>query len=124
VTAHSGITFKSFVMRSFMFLLFILPVFASAQINRSAREFASEQIREYVAKKLFKDQPYKPGSFGELKARKEDNPEIAWTIEHKFEITETHKDSDNKAAPSKVYKFQFYLDDKMRVLRAESFFLN
>ena len=111
-------------MRSFLFFLFILPVFASAQINRSAREFASEQIQEYVTKKLFKEQGYKPGSFGELIARKDPSFETAWTIEHKFEITETRKDADNKAATSKAYKFQFYLDDKMRVVRAESFFVN
>jgi hypothetical protein len=111
-------------MRSILFLLFILPVFASAQINRSAREFASEQVQEYVAKKLFKEQPYKPGPFGELKARKDGYSEIAWTIEHKFEISETRKGSDVKAGPSKLYKFQFYLDDKMKVLRAESFFQN
>jgi GH35 family endo-1,4-beta-xylanase len=109
-------------MRSFLFLSILLPVFASAQINRSAREFASEQVQEYIVKKLFKDQPYKPGSFGELKTRKQNDSEIAWTIEHKFEITETHKGSDNKEAASKSYKFLFYLDDKMRVLRADSFF--
>lgn len=111
-------------MRSFLFLLFVLPLFAASQINRSAREFASEQVQDYVVKKLFKDQPYKPGSFGELKERKAENSDIAWTIEHKFEITEIRKGSDNKTAPTKNYKFMFYLDDKMRVLRAESFFVN
>ena len=110
-------------MRSFLFLALILPVFASSQINRSAREFASEQVREYVTTKLFKDVPYKPVLFGQLKVFKDGkNFEIAWTIEHKFEIAETHKVLDQKTTASKEYKFLFYLDDKMKIVRAESFF--
>jgi hypothetical protein len=109
-------------MRAFLFSFILLPVFASAQINRSAKEFAGEQVQDYIVKKLFKDQPYKPGWFGELKARKQQDSQIAWAIEHKFEIMETHKGPDNKAAASKSYKFMFYLDDKMRVLGADSFF--
>jgi hypothetical protein len=87
-------------MRSFIFLLLALPVIAAGQINRSARELASTQVQEYINKKLFKDQPYKPIYFGELKARKEPDPEIEWSIEHKFEITEMHKDGDNKPPAS------------------------
>ena len=110
-------------MRSFLFLTLFLPVFGTAQVNRSAREFASEQIQEYVTAKLFKDLSYKPGSFGPLKVyHTKKSTEIAWTIEHKFEITETQKISDQKTATSKEYKFTFYLDEKMKVLRAESFF--
>ena len=110
-------------MRSFLFLTLFLPVFVTAQINRSAREYASEQVQEYVTAKLFKDLSYKPGSFGPLKIFNEKrNKEIAWTIEHKFEVTETRKFSDQKTAVPKEYKFLFYLDEKMKVLRAESFF--
>jgi hypothetical protein len=109
-------------MRSLIFLSLILPLFATAQINRSARELASEQVRDYVTRKLFKDQPYKSVSFGELKAHKENDSEIAWKIEHQFEITAVHKFSDELPGTSKSYKFLFYLDSKMKVLRAESFF--
>ena len=110
-------------MRTLLFLALFIPVFANAQINRSAREFASERIQEYVTTKLFKDLSYKPDSFGQLKVYKEEkNLELAWTLEHKFEITETRKDTDQNAAISKSYKFLFFLDNKMKVLRAESFF--
>jgi hypothetical protein len=109
-------------MRSFLFLALILPVFAAAQINRSAREFASERIQEYVTTKLFTDLPYKPVSFGELKTHEEKDLNVVWTIEHRFEITENQKTSDDKTTVPKLYKFLFYLDNRMKVLRAESFF--
>ncbi len=112
-------------MRSLLFLALILPVFAGAQINRSAREFASERIQEYVSKKLFKGMPYKAVSFGELKTYEDKNMEVAWTIVHKFEITEPDKAAfDDKAPVKTFYKFEFYMDKRMKVLRAESFFSN
>jgi hypothetical protein len=117
------ITLKSTVMRSLLFLLVALPLFSDAQINRSAKEFASEQVQEYVAAKLFKNRPYKPVSFGELKAQKKvKESEITWTLGHKFEITESQEFYNNKTAVQKVYSFLFYLDDKMRVVKSESFF--
>jgi len=101
----------------------MLPVFASSQINRSAKELASEQVREYITAKLFKDLSYKPVSFGQIKSFEDKRTlEIAWTIEHRFEITDTRKTSDQKTAVVKEYKFQFYLDDKMKVVRADSYF--
>ena len=110
-------------MRSILLLALILPLFTAAQINRSAREFASEKIQEYVSAKLFKSLSYKPISFGQLKEyNSKGNSEIAWTIEHKFEIADTKKFSDQRTSVPKEYKFQFYLDDKMKVLRAESYF--
>jgi hypothetical protein len=99
-----------------------LPLLATAQINRSAKELASEQVRDYIIHKLFRDQPYKSVSFGELSAHKENDSEIAWKIVHEFEIITVHKYSDEKPSAPKPYKFLFYLDSKMRVLRAESFF--
>ena len=111
-------------MRSILFLTLVLPVVVSAQINRSAREFASEQVRDYVTKKLFKDYQYKPGSFGDIKEYTiRNNANISWTIEHKFEVTKIHKSAELKDEP-KEYKFEFYLDDKMKVVRAESYFIN
>jgi hypothetical protein len=100
-----------------------VPVLTSAQINRSAREFASEQIQEYVTTKLFKTHSYKSISLGQLKEFKDKkNIEIAWTIEHKFEITPPHDSFNQKATTPKEYKFLFFLDDKMRVIRADSYF--
>jgi hypothetical protein len=110
-------------MRSLLFLLAAFPLFSDAQINRSATLFASEQVQEYVVGKLFKNQPYKALSFGELKARqKVKDSEITWTLAHKFEIMESQNFYNNKTAVPKVYNFLFYLDDKMKVLKAESFF--
>ena len=111
-------------MRSLIILLLTVPVFAFSQVNRSARELASEQVQEYINTKLFKGQPYKPVYFGDLKPRKDPNFQIEWTIEHRFEITEAHKDENDKATQPKAYKFLFYLDHKMKVLRAESYFTN
>ncbi|HET6993478.1 MAG TPA: hypothetical protein VFI06_00790, partial [Chitinophagaceae bacterium] len=66
---------------------------------------------------------YKSVSLGELKAvREKHNPEIAWTIDHTFEISQPTF-SDQKATP-KTYKFQFYMDEKMKILRAETYLVN
>ena len=101
----------------------LFPLLASGQINRSAREFAGDQIQEYITAKLFKGSTYKPVSLGELKPVKEkSNPEIVWMIEHSFEIKE-HPVSNQKAVP-KTYRFQFYLDEKMKILRAETYLVN
>jgi hypothetical protein len=109
-------------MRTLLFLFLTVPFFSNAQVNRSAREFASEQIREYITTKLFKDQAYHPVSFGELKNRDEKKSGISWTIEHKFEITETHTDEGKATAIPRQYKFIFFLDNKMKVIRAQVFY--
>ena len=110
-------------MRSILFFAMLIPVFVSAQINRSAKEFAGEQVQEYVTTKLFKGDSYKPVSFGELRAVKEKkNSEAVWSIEHKFEITEQGF-SDQKATP-RAYKFLFYLDEKMKIIKAETYLVN
>jgi hypothetical protein len=109
-------------MRTFLLLAFLLPLFAGAQINRSARELAGENIQEYISKKLFKDQPYKSVFYGDLKAYVEKKQDIAWTVEHKFEVTEGEM-SDKKATHQQTYKFLFYLNDKMEVKKAESYYV-
>ena len=111
-------------MRYLLFSLILLPMFTSAQINRSARELASEQIQEYVTTKLFKDLSYKPVSLGQLKTFQDKRyPDIAWIIEHKFEVKESRKGTDQKSVAPKEYVFQFYLDDKMKVVKADSYFV-
>jgi hypothetical protein len=113
---------KNAVMRRIAFLLSFLPAVVNAQINRSATELAKENIQEYITEKIFNGRQYQPVSYGELKPRKEGNPDIVWSIEHKFQITETQTDSDKKTLLQKPYKFIFYLDRKMKVLRAETFY--
>ena len=100
----------------------LLPIFTTAQINRSARELASEQVQEYITQKLFKGHPYKSVSFGQLKEHKErNNDEMAWRLDHKFEIMEADAFSGQKTAVAKSYLFSFYLDEKMKVVKAETY---
>lgn len=108
-------------MRSFFLFLLMLPAFAAkAQINRSAKELAGERIEEYITNKLFKDQQYKAVSYGELKSHTLKNSAVAWIIAHEFEITEKKKFAGNTAPETKTRQFYFYLNDKMKVIRAEA----
>jgi hypothetical protein len=111
-------------MRSILFIFLAVPFLTTAQINRSAREFAGEQVQEYITTKLFRDLTYRPVSFGDIKTYDDKkNKEIFWTIVHTFEVTDKPKTFDQKAATTKQYKFLFYLDDKMKVIRADSYFV-
>jgi hypothetical protein len=109
-------------MQRIAFLLLFLPAIINGQINRSATEFAKENIQQYVTSKIFAGHHYQPISYGELKSRKERNPDIVWAIEHKFEITETQIDDAKKQPVEKSHRFMFYLDRKMKVRRAETFY--
>jgi hypothetical protein len=112
-------------MRMILFLFLALPFVAGAQINRSAKELACESTREYLVTKLFRGDAYKPGSYGELKAWNNPRSGIAWTLEHQFEVTETNSSGYQKASEvHKTYKFLFYLDKRMKVLKAESYYHN
>ena len=103
--------------------MLLLPSVLHAQINRSAAELAKEHIQEYVTSKLFSGHEYQPVSYGELRSREEKNQEVIWSITHKFEITETETHADKKISVQKPYNFIFYLDKKMKVRRAESYYL-
>jgi hypothetical protein len=109
-------------MKKIAFLLLLLPAVAKAQINRSATELAKENIQEYVTGKIFNGHQYKPVSYGILKTRKDEDPDVFWSIEHRFQITETETLADKKMSSQKPYRFMFYLDKKMKVLRAETLF--
>jgi hypothetical protein len=112
-------------MRSFFLFLLMLPVFAAdAQINRSAKEFAGERIEEYIVTKLFKSKQYKPVSYGELKSYNDKTSSIAWIMAHEFELTEKKRNADGATTAPVLYKFFFYLDDKMKVVKAEGMFIN
>lgn len=112
-------------MRSLFFAVLVLPFLAGAQINRSAKELASEKIQEYVVNKLFKNKQYSPVSFGEIKAVGNKRSDIVWVLAHKFEITEGGPSSYERTVTSRhPYKFLFYLDEKMKVLKAETYYSN
>ena len=109
-------------MRVTFFLLLLFPAIANAQINRSATEFAKENISEYVTTKLFKGTNYKPVFYGELKLLPEVEPGIKSSIEHKFEITETYTENGKKATIQKPYRFMFFFNEKMQVVKAQSYY--
>ncbi|SHF48086.1 hypothetical protein [Flavisolibacter ginsengisoli] len=106
-----------------MILLFLVfPLMINAQVNRSASQLAQENIQDYLRSKLFKDQPYHPESFGELKPLKEDHSETSWIMEHKFQVAEKVNKGSLKpvSLDNHEYWFFFFLDKKMRVVKAES----
>jgi hypothetical protein len=108
--------------RSFFLLLFFLPFALTAQFKRSATELAKENAQEYLADKVFKSQAYQSISYGELRARRERDRGIAWSIEHTFRIIENEVHDARKTPVQKIHRFIFYFDNKMRVLGATSLF--
>jgi hypothetical protein len=112
---------KIIVMR-IMLLLLVIPFFAKGQVNRSANELARENVREYIVTKLFKDLSYKPVSYTELKFQKQPHIDIAWSMNHQFEIVDSQFVADKKTAVRKAYYFSFYLDKKLKVVTAESYY--
>lgn len=112
-------------MRSLLLVLLVFPLLAGAQINRSAKELASEKIQEYIVQKLFKNKQYTPVSYGEMKQVGGKQSNVVWELAHKFEIVEGGKPSFGQAATIRQsYKFLFYLDEKMKVLKAETYYSN
>ena len=109
-------------MKKFLFLLVLLPSLVNAQFKRSATELARDNIREYVTGKLFRSGSYHATSYGDLTVHKTNEPSIAWTLQHDFTITEIQTLADKRDSIHKSYRFLFYLDDKMNVIRAESYF--
>ena len=109
-------------MRVTLFLLLMLPVIVNAQVNRSATEFAKDNISEYITTKLFKGNLYKPVSYSELKHWEDKKAGIISLIEHKFEITEIQTNAGKKTPVQKPYTFTFYFNEKMKVIRAETFY--
>lgn len=100
-------------MRTFIILALLLPLVATAQINRSASELARANIETYLKGKIFRNEPYQPYSFGQLKPTTITDTEIAWMMEHRFGIQEKRKDPFTTWQP---YYFVFYFDKKMKIL--------
>ena len=112
-------------MRIILLLLFACPLFAGAQINRSARELAKERTTDYIQSKAFKNQVYHAGTFGELvdlKPTDKTSP-LLWAIKHQFEIEEPRMVNGKKELIRQLYNFYFYLDERMRVVKAESYYV-
>jgi hypothetical protein len=111
-------------MRILLFAVIVLPAFVHGQINRSATELAKENIRSYLTRKIFKAEPYQPISYVELKPEQIRDVDARWSIVHKFKITETEVEASKKFSVQKPYNFIFYLDDRMEVIGARSYFVS
>ena len=109
-------------MRLFIIPLLAIPFCSTSQINRSANELAHERIREYIVTKIFKDLVYKPVSYSPLQEEKQSASNINWSIGHQFEIIDSQLVADKKTAVVKPYYFSFYLDKKMKVVAAGSYY--
>ena len=112
---------KIFVMRILLVSLLTLPFFASAQINRSANEVARESIQEYISQKLFKNQAYTAGQYGDLQSQLDRESHVAWSITHQFEIMDSQYVSNKRIPVRTAYNFSFYLDKKLKVIKAEGY---
>ena len=108
-------------MRILLLTFSSLPFFCSAQINRSANEVARERIQEYICLKLFKDQAYTAGQYGELQPQNDRETDVAWSVTHQFEITDSRYVSNKRIPVRTTYNFSFYLDKKLKVIKADGF---
>ncbi len=107
-------------MRKLFLVLLLAPLMMWGQINRSANEVAKEVTKDWLMKKLFKGKEYQPVWFSELKPFNDKESGSAWTIEHHFDIID--KSGYERPSNTKTsYSFQFFLDKRMKVLRAESY---
>ena len=104
-----------------LFSFVTLPFFCAAQINRSANEVARESVGQYICQKLFKNQGYTAGQYGELQPKNDRVTEVAWSITHEFEITDSQYVSNKRIPVRKTYNFSFYLDKKLKVIKAEGY---
>jgi hypothetical protein len=107
-------------MKIVLIISLVLSLTSNAQINRSAKELARENIQEYLNNKIFRDHPYKPVSNSELKPFRDEDPDILWKMEQKFETVEIQKDDKHEVPVKTTVKFIFFLNKKMEVVRAES----
>lgn len=109
-------------MRIILLAVLLLPIVSLSQVNRSATLLASENIESYVTDKLFKGGNYTSLGYDELKPIHDKARDIYWQIGHRFEISETRVSGNQRIPVRKSYYFCFYLDDRMRVKRAEAYY--
>ncbi|HEX2606553.1 MAG TPA: hypothetical protein VHK91_04200 [Flavisolibacter sp.] len=107
-------------MRTLLLLLLLAPVWAQAQLNRSAKELSKEKIKEYVTTKLLAGKVYKPLAFEDIIPVRDRDPEVVWSIQHRFEAAEQEWVKEAVREENKMYNVTFYLDRKLNIRRAES----
>lgn len=106
-------------MRTSLIFLLLFPIFASAQINRSAKELAGENIEVYL-KKIFKNQPHNVISLGEPQQYLSNVIDADWMINCRVSSVEK-KMSKGTGTEQTLSDFRFYLDKKMQVVFAEAY---
>ncbi len=107
-------------MRLLPILLFI-AISSPAQINRSARQLAVENIGAFVTEKLFKSNTYQPlKSFDLQSVERVEDKITRWRMKHQFCIDGSCLAEEKKLpCAGNHYNFVFYLDEKMKVVLAE-----
>ena len=110
-------------MRQLLWLLLCLPLHMQAQINRSARELAMENVQAYIIEKLFTQKRYEPLSFSWPRPYKPARgySDMCWIIGHDFNIRDSLPNAVSTQESSHHYRFYFLLDKKMRVRQAEEY---
>ena len=109
-------------MLRIVIILLLLPALSHAQINRSAKELAQENIEEYLSKKIFKGRSIQPGTIDDLVAYQPNSAGIIWKVQYKMELKEKETDADS--THKTPCKFTFYLDRQFMVLVADRWFRN
>jgi hypothetical protein len=106
-----------------LLLLFCVCTFfcTNAQINRSTKELATENINNYLSRKIFKKQSFQVLATGNLQSYQLNSPDIVWTMESKLEAVELKRSyqNDSLMLVHQPYKFLFYLDKRLKVVVAE-----
>lgn len=104
-------------MRTLLFLMLILPTLASAQVNKSAKELAGENIEAYL-QKIYKGQDHTI-TLGEPKAYLSQGSEAEWKISCRVTFTDV---AGKKSSSQDAYSnFMFYLSRRMQVVSAEAY---
>ena len=111
-------------MKTFFMIMFItISSLSTGQINRSAIELAKENTNKYLSSGVFKNRSFKQTSLGEVKAFELKYSDIEWVMDQKIEAEETRMASDTKSKTiTQEYRFRFYLDHKMEVIKSECYF--
>ena len=106
-------------MRKAIIFLFLIPIFAHAQINRSARELAEENIETYL-KKIYRDQPHYIASLGEPQIYQSNSINADWIITCTVGVGNKEEKKDI-GRNGNFSNFMFYLNRKMQVVSAEAY---
>ena len=61
------------------------------------------------------------GEYGELQPQDDRESYVAWSITHQFEITDSQYVANKRIPVRTTHNFSFYLDKKLKVIKAEGY---